>query len=102
MSELLSKSTEKITSRVTDKPPFGHTVKLNMTDAGIVYLDGTGEKNVVTNDDKDADLVITTTWAVMHAIDQGETDAFSQYMMGKLTIDGDQNLAVAFGSLIEG
>jgi len=102
MNELLAKATEKISTRSAAKPAFGHTVKLVMSDAGIVYLDGTGDKNIVTNDDKDADLTITTTWAVMHAIEKGESDAFSAYMLGKLSIDGDQSIAVAFGSLIEG
>ena len=101
MNELLEKATEKISTRAGSKPALGHTVKLAMTDIGIIYLDGTGDKNVVTNEDKDAELTITTTWAVMHAIEQGETDAFTQYMLGKLSIDGNQSIAVAFGSLIE-
>ncbi len=102
MNDNLVKITDSISKRVIDKPAFGHKVKLILSDVGTVYLDGTGDSNVVSNDkDSDADLTLETTYAVMHDLDTGQTDAFSAYMQGKLTIDGDQSIAVAFGSLIE-
>ena len=102
MNDNLVKITDSISKRVTDKPAFGHKVKLILSDVGTVYLDGTGDSNVVSNDqDSDADLILETTYAVMQDLDAGQIDAFSAYMQGKLSIDGDQSIAVAFGSLID-
>ena len=100
-SERLQKATDNIASRVAGKPPFGHKVKLVLSDAGVVFVDGTTDTNIVTNDDGPADLTIESTVAVMQAIDSGELDPFSAFMQGKLSIEGDQGLAAAFGTLIE-
>ena len=101
MSESLQRATEKISRRVANKPPFGHTVKIVLTDAGVIYMDGSAEQNVVTNDDRDADLTMESTVHVMQEIDNGDLDAFSAYMQGKLSIEGDQSIAIAFGSLLD-
>ena len=102
MNDNLIKVTESISKRVSDKPAFGHKVKLVLTDVGTVFLDGTGDGNVVSNENHDdADLTLETTYQVMQELDKGQMDAFSAYMQGKLSIEGDQSIAVAFGSLIE-
>ena len=102
MDDKLKLVTEKLSQRVQGKPAFGHTVKLVLTDIGTLYIDGTGSVNVVSNDAKtDADLVLTTTHDVMQDLDQRKLDAFSAYMQGKLSIEGDQSIALAFASLIE-
>ena len=101
MNENLQRATANIARRVESKPAFGHTVKLVLTDAGVVYMDGTADKNIVSNDDKDADLVMESTVHVMQAIDDGNLDAFSAYMQGKLSIEGDQSIAIAFGALLD-
>ena len=101
MTNQLNLVTEKIVARVRDKPPFGHKVKLVLQNIGVVYMDGTGNQNTISNNDLDADLILETTYAVMQEINTGSLDAFSAYMQGKLTIQGDQSIAVAFGALIE-
>ena len=55
----------------------------------------------MTNDDRDADLTMESTVHVMQEIDNGDMDAFSAYMQGKLSIEGDQSIAIAFGSLLD-
>jgi len=101
MNDNLIKVTDSISERLKSKPAFGHKVKLVLTDAGTVFVDGTAGSNTVSNDDQDADLVLETTFAVMQDIDQGQMDAFTAYMQGKLSIEGDQSIAVAFGTLLE-
>lgn len=101
MNDKLISVTQKIAKRVGNKPAFGHKVKILLSDVGTIYVDGTGDKNHVTNDAKDADLTLKTTLSVMQEIDQGSLDAFSAYMQGKLSIEGDQSIAVAFGALLE-
>ena len=101
MSDHLTQVTQSIAGRVESKPAFGHTVKVILTGVGTVYVDGTSDKNLVSNQEKEADLTLETTFEVMQDIDQGQMDAFSAYMQGKLSIDGDQSIAVAFGALLE-
>ena len=101
MVNQLQHVTEKIKDRVQSKPAFGHKVKLVLENVGVVYMDGTSGQNTVSNDDLDADLILETSYAVMQEIDKGTLDAFSAYMQGRLTIQGDQSIAVAFGALIE-
>ena len=101
MNDNLIKVTDSISERLKSKPAFGHKVKLVLTDVGTVFVDGTAGSNTVSNDDQDADLVLETTFAVMQDIDQGQMDAFTAYMQGKLSIEGDQSIAVAFGTLLE-
>lgn len=100
MSDTLQKAAAVITQRIVQKPAFGHTVKIILTNTGIIFVDGTGDKNHVSHVDQDAELTLETTLEVMQAMDRGELDAFSAYMQGKLSIRGDQSIAIAFGALI--
>ena len=58
MNDNLIKVTDSISERLKSKPAFGHKVKLVLTDAGTVFVDGTAGSNTVSNDDQDADLVL--------------------------------------------
>lgn len=100
MSDNLSKATAVIAGRVSQKPAFGHTVKIVLADTGTIFMDGTGNVNAVTNKNQEADLTLETSLDVMQSMDRGEMDAFSAYMQGKLSIKGDQSIAIAFGTLI--
>ena len=51
---------EKLNAQTENISPIGATVKF-VLDEHTIFIDGTGDKNVVSSDDGEADCVITTT-----------------------------------------
>ena len=56
----LQEITEQLTKTAGHAPSMGKSVKFAF-DEGVVHIDLTGEKAVISNDDKDADCVIITS-----------------------------------------
>ena len=55
----LAQVTEHIRGAVGDNSGLGKTVKLDLGDAGKIYIDGASTPNSVTNEDKPADTTVT-------------------------------------------
>ncbi len=79
--------------------PIGGTIKF-VVDNDIVYLDGTGNENVISHEDKDADTVITATGDTLEKLQSGKLNPMMAAMTGKLKIKGDMGLAMKVQSLL--
>ena len=94
---------ETILAKMQDKAskidPINATLKLSVDDLHI-YVDGTGDSNVITQEDKEADCVISTSEETMKGILSGNTNAMMAVMMGKIKIKGDQGVAMKVQPLL--
>jgi acyl-CoA dehydrogenase len=79
--------------------PIGATLKM-VVDDQIVYVDGSGEKNEVSQDDKEADCVITASMETMKELLSGDSNPMMAVMVGKVKIKGDMGVAMKVQSLL--
>lgn len=79
--------------------PLGATFKFVLDDHPI-YIDGTGESNIVSEEDKDADCVIITSAETLSKMKSGDLNPMMAVMSGKVKIKGDMGLAMKLQSLI--
>lgn len=93
--------TEKISAQAKNNAPLGATLKFSIDNQSI-YLDGTGDENVVSNEDKDADCMISTTMETFQKLLAGDVNPMMAVMTGKIKIKGDMSIAMKLKSLIGG
>ena len=80
-------------------PNLGKTLKLDLGE-GIIHIDMSQEPAVVTNEDKDADTVVTTTVDTLDALRKGDLNPMMAMMGGKIKIKGDMGLAMKLQGLL--
>ena len=95
----LETATEQFQKAAEKMPSLGKSLKFQF-DVGIVHLDLTGEKAVITNEDKEADTTITTTLETMEGLRKGAINPMMAVMSGKIKIKGDMGLAMKLQSLL--
>ena len=79
--------------------PIGGSIKFDL-DGNIVYIDGTGDANVVSEEDKDADCLIQTSMETLMKLQSGKLNPMMAVMGGKVKIKGDMGLAMKLQSLL--
>lgn len=96
-------SLEAITSefqkRAGDTAPLGASLKMILDD-NIIYIDGKGDTNVVSNEDGEADCTISTSMATFNALQSGDLNPMTAVMNGDVVIDGDMMVAMQLQNLI--
>jgi len=90
---------DAINAQAKKNAPVGGTLKF-VLDEHIIYLDGSGEENVVTNEDKDADCTISTSVETMQKLQSGKLNPMMAVMTGKVKIKGDMGLAMKLQSIL--
>ncbi len=88
-----------IQQRADGANAIGSTLKFDFGDEKV-YIDGTGEKNIVSVDDKDADCTITMTPENFMKLAKGDINPMMALMSGKIKISGDMGVAMKIQSLI--
>ena len=94
MEELVNAMKEK----AEGASALGHTIKFVVAD-GSVYVDGTGEKNVVSENSEDAECTVNVEKDDLLAMLTGELSPMSAFMSGKLGVEGDMGVAMKVGEL---
>lgn len=89
----------KIQEQANTISPIGATVKFKLDDH-IVYVDGKGDNNQVSTDDKDADCVISTSMDTFMKLRNGDLNPMMAVMTGKIKIKGDMSIAMKLQSLM--
>ena len=79
--------------------PIGATIKFEVDDH-IVFIDGTGDSNVVSQANDDADCTITTSLDTLMKLQSGDLNPMMAVMGGKIKIKGDMGLAMKLQSLL--
>lgn len=93
------KITEQVKAKAAEASPLGATVKFQIGDE-MIYIDGTGESNTVTVEDKDADCLIIADLENFQKIMAGEMNSMMAVMMGKMKIKGDMGVAMKLQSIV--
>ena len=79
--------------------PIGNTLKFDFGEEKI-YIDGTGDENVVSTDDKDADCLIIVSKEDFAKLTSGDLNPMMAVMSGKVKIKGDMGVAMKLQSLL--
>jgi len=79
--------------------PLGGTLKF-VLDGDAVFIDGSGDTNTVSAEDKEADCTISTTIEILEQLKSGDLNPMMAVMGGKVKISGDMGLAMKLQSLL--
>lgn len=88
-----------IQAKADKADPIGNTLKLKIGDK-IVYIDGTGESNQVSTDDKDADCEVSIDEENFTSLVKGDLNPMMAFMSGKIKLKGDMGVAMKLQSLL--
>ena len=91
---------EKFKKSADNAAPIGGSIKFKLDDV-VVLIDGTGDTNVVSSEDKEADTTISTSLETMEKLAKGELNPMMAVMGGKVKISGDMGLAMKLQSLLK-
>lgn len=92
---------EGIKTAAAAASPIGDTIKFVLDDKNIL-IDGTGDGNVVSEEDGEASCTITTSSEVFAELQSGDLNPMMAVMGGKVKISGDMGLAMKLQSLMGG
>jgi len=90
---------KQVETQAQNVAPLGATFKLAL-DEHMVFIDGTGEQNTVTLEDKDADCTMETSIDTLQQLKAGDLNPMMAVMSGKIKIKGDMGLAMKLQSLL--
>ncbi len=90
---------EKISAQANVISPIGSTVKFKLDDH-VIFVDGTGESNEVSTEDKEAACVISTTMENFEKLKSGKLNPTMALMTGKVKIKGDMSIALKLQSML--
>ncbi len=88
-----------ITEKAGSADPLGKTLKFDFG-GEYIYVDGTGDTNTVSQDNKDADCLIIITKEDFQSLVAGDLNPMMAVMSGKVKIKGDMSVAMSLQSLI--
>ncbi len=91
---------EDIQSRAVNNAPIGSTLKLDFGDGQVIYLDGSGDANVVSGEDKDAACLVQVKLEDMEDLLSGKLNPMTAFMFGKLKVKGDMGVAMKLQSFL--
>lgn len=91
---------EAITKQAANVAPFGAKLKFVLGE-DVILIDGTGESNIVSQNDEEAACTISTEADTFLQLKNGELNPMMAVMTGKVKIKGDMGLAMKLQSLIQ-
>lgn len=90
---------EKVKEKANEVAAIGKTLRINLGDQ-IIYIDGSGDHNEVTMEDKEADCIVTLTEDTLQGLATGSINPMMAVMSGKVKIKGDISVAMKLQSLL--
>jgi len=96
----LESLTEALGRRFAQAPKVGYKVKFVFEDGGVIFLDGTGDRPVLSNADGDADTTMRLSEENMQKLLDGQLDPTMAYMAGKLKVEGKLGVALKINSML--
>ncbi len=89
----------QLQAKANEAEAIGGTLKFVIDDL-IVFVDGSGNSNIVSQEDNEADCTITTSAATLLELQSGDLNPMMAVMGGKIKIGGDMGLAMKVQSLL--
>ena len=90
---------DQLQQKANEAEAIGGTLKFVIDDL-VVFVDGTGNSNVVSQSDEEADCTITTSVDTLMELQSGDLNPMMAVMGGKVKIGGDMGLAMKVQSLM--
>ncbi len=90
---------EEIRKQAENVSPLGAKLKF-VLDEDILMIDGSGDQNLVSTEDGDADTTIITSKETLVKLKSGDLNPMMAVMGGKVKIKGDMGLAMKLQSLL--
>ncbi|MEM6632447.1 MAG: SCP2 sterol-binding domain-containing protein [Bacteroidota bacterium] len=87
-----------IQAKAAGAETLGNTLKFNLGDQAL-FLDGTGDSNKVSTEDKEADCTIDVSMEDFQSLLSGDLNPMAAVMGGKVKIKGDMGVAMKLQSL---
>ena len=94
----LDEISQKLQTRLAG---FNHTLKLDFDSDGILFIDAVQNPPVITSEDAEAEVTLTTSIETFAKILAGTQDPNIAFMMGKLKVKGSMGLALKLNSMLE-
>lgn len=101
MSEALHLVTEGLRTAVGGDCGLGKVIKFDFGEEGVVVIDATVSPNVVHNEAATADCTLKQSIEDFAAMTEGQLDATTAYMSGRLKIEGDMSLAMRLDEVLK-
>lgn len=80
---------------------FGHTLKFEIEDMGVIWIDARANPPQVSNDDLDADCTITMTQkALQKVLVDNSMSPVLAVSLGEITVEGSKEVATRFLALM--
>lgn len=89
----------QLQQKALDAEAIGGTLKFSIDDL-TVYVDGTGNSNVVSQEDAEADCTIALSAEVLMELQSGDLNPMMAVMGGKVKISGDMGMAMKVQSMM--
>ena len=90
---------EQFKKRAENASPLGGKLKF-LVDKNPVLIDGSGDENIISISDDEADCTIEVSQEVLEKLRDGEINPMMAVMGGQIKITGDMGLAMKVQSLI--
>ncbi|MAQ62538.1 MAG: sterol-binding protein [Flammeovirgaceae bacterium] len=90
---------EQFKKRAENASPLGGKLKF-LVDKNPVLIDGSGDENIISMSDDEADCTIEVSQEVLEKLRDGEINPMMAVMGGQIKITGDMGLAMKVQSLI--
>lgn len=94
VSDVVEAAVKALNGKLADG--FDGLAKFAIEDEGDIMIDGEGARS----GSEDADVTLSATADVFQAILEGEMNATSAFMTGKLSVDGDMGLAMKLAAVM--
>lgn len=89
-----------VNAQAANVSPFGAKMKFVIGD-NIILIDGTGDSNIVSQNDEEAACTISTDEDTFIKLKNGDLNPMMAVMSGKVKIKGDMGLAMKLQSLVQ-
>ena len=90
---------EQFKKRAENASPLGGKLKF-LVDKNPVLIDGSGDENIISMSDDEADCTIEVSQEVLEKLRDGEINPMMAVMGGQIKITGDMGLSMKVQSLI--
>jgi putative sterol carrier protein len=92
--------TQSIRTKMGADSGLDATLKFDCGSDGVIVLDGKSTPNSVSNTDMETDCTVTVSLENLQAMMDGNLNAVSGFMSGKLKVAGDMSVAMKLQSVV--
>ena len=96
----LESMTESMRAKMGADSGLDATLKFDCGSDGVIVLDGVSKPNSVSNTNQDTDCTILISLENLQALLDGELNAVTGFMSGKLKVEGDMSIAMKLQSVV--